>query len=134
VESSALLRVILERDIDLEATVRRFDRRFTSALTLIEVQRAIVRSGRERRLSPSGSARAQQDYRAFAEACSIAELTAAIRKRAMLDFPVEPVRALDAIHLATMLAWTDIRGGLVMVSCDRRVRENASALGFEVVP
>jgi hypothetical protein len=128
------VRVVLERDVDLEATVRQFERRITSVLTLVEVQRAIARAARERRLSPRAHVRTQQDYRAFAEACGIAELTPAVRKRAALDFPVEPVRALDAIHLATFLEWADIGGPMVMASCDKRVRENARALGFDVVP
>ena len=49
-------------------------------------------------------------------------------------FPGEPIRALDAIHLATALVIRDIYPDLRVLSLDQRVRDNAVALGFEVVP
>ena len=49
-------------------------------------------------------------------------------------FPGELIRALDAIHLATALVIRDIHPDLSVLSLDRRVRENAAALGFGVVP
>ena len=49
-------------------------------------------------------------------------------------FPGEPIRALDAIHLATALVIRDIYPDLRVLSLDQRVRQNAVALGFEVVP
>ena len=49
-------------------------------------------------------------------------------------FPGEPIRALDAIHLATALVIRDIYPDLRVLSLDQRVRQNAAALGFEVVP
>lgn len=49
-------------------------------------------------------------------------------------FPVEPVRALDAIHLASALLVREEEASLVMLSLDDRVRRNADALGIEVLP
>ena len=49
-------------------------------------------------------------------------------------FPREPIRSLDAIHLATALVIRDVRPDLSVLSLDQRLRENAVALGFEVVP
>jgi len=49
-------------------------------------------------------------------------------------FPVEPIRTLDAIHLATFFI---VRGDIpemVMLSLDQRIRENATALAIQVYP
>ena len=54
--------------------------------------------------------------------------------RARRRFPREPVRALDALHLATVLRIGDFRPGLGVLSFDRRIRANAAALGFDVLP
>jgi predicted nucleic acid-binding protein len=134
VESSAFLRASLERDVQLEAVIRGFSRFFTSTVTLIEIQRGIARARREHRQSTSDHARSRQAFREFLEVCTVGALTPTVRERAALAFPVEPVRALDAIHLATFLEWADVGGPMVMASCDKHVRENARALGFDVVP
>ncbi len=55
-------------------------------------------------------------------------------ERAGQAFPKEPVRALDAIHLATALLVGAEQPDLVMLSLDPRVRRNAEALGFRVLP
>ena len=49
-------------------------------------------------------------------------------------FPVEPVRALDALHLSTALAARSLVPRLALLSLDRRIRENAPRLGFSVFP
>lgn len=47
-------------------------------------------------------------------------------------FPIEPVRTLDAVHLATV-EWLGEPAALtVIVTRDDRVRENARALGYAV--
>jgi len=57
-------------------------------------------------------------------------LSEEVLARASRPFPVEPVRTLDAIHLATALEFTAAFPDLRLVSCDSRVRENAEALGI----
>jgi hypothetical protein len=47
---------------------------------------------------------------------------------------VEPVRTLDAIHLATAAAFRAELDAVVVCSLDQRVRLNARALGLEVSP
>ena len=49
-------------------------------------------------------------------------------------FPIEPVRTLDAIHLATALRRRDPGERVLFLALDRQIRENAEALGFECVP
>jgi len=47
-------------------------------------------------------------------------------------FPLEPIRTLDAIHLATLELLESSAHDVTVVSRDVRVRENARALGFVV--
>jgi hypothetical protein len=58
--------------------------------------------------------------------------------RAGRSFPSEPLRTLDAIHLASAGAALgladDPAAGLVVLSTDLRVRANAAALGFAIAP
>jgi len=50
--------------------------------------------------------------------------------RASRPFPAEPVRTLDAIHLATALEFTRAFSSLRVLSSDRKIRDNAVALGI----
>jgi predicted nucleic acid-binding protein len=54
--------------------------------------------------------------------------------RARSSFPVEPVRTLDAIHLATAAVFHESLGGLQVLSFDERIRANAQQLGLGVTP
>jgi hypothetical protein len=71
---------------------------------------------------------------AFGRSCDIVAVDSEVLRRAREPFPVEPVRSLDAIHLASVRVLDDELGGLEVVSCDDRVRRNAEALGFGLVP
>lgn len=55
-------------------------------------------------------------------------------ERAGLPFPDEPLRALDAIHLASALLVRRVEPELQLLSLDERLRRSAAALGFDVVP
>lgn len=115
-----------------KASIRAQGQRVTSALTLAEASRAVLRA----RLS--GGITAQQQRGAlltlqrFARRCHIVSVTEEILAHAGHPFPVEPVRTLDAIHLAT----AEVLGGppalVTIVTRDWRVRDNANALGFAV--
>lgn len=49
-------------------------------------------------------------------------------------FPVEPIRALDAIHLASAIVARDVWRDLAVLSLDERVRVNAVRFGLPVLP
>lgn len=76
------------------------------------------------------------DLRAiFAQATStwaVLEVSDEVARRAEVGFPVEPVRTLDAIHLASALLLREALPDLAIVTTDERVRANAHALGFAV--
>jgi predicted nucleic acid-binding protein len=133
VETSALLRVLLEGDPSLQPELSG-DGLVTSALTFVEAARAIARARRERRLDAPSAREAQRQLAAFERTCATVAVDDEVCRRAREAFPVEPVRSLDALHLASVLVLDGELGGVEVVSCDDRVRQNAAALGFVVVP
>ena len=55
-------------------------------------------------------------------------------ERARRPFPIEPIRSLDALQLATALLVRSLVPDLRLLTLDRRVRDNGTALGFELLP
>jgi predicted nucleic acid-binding protein len=133
VETSALLRVLLDGDEALRPEISG-QGVITSALTFVEASRAISRARRERRLDAHSAREAERQLAAFERSCDTLAVEEEVLRRARESFPVEPVRSLDAIHLASVRVLDDQLGGLEVVSCDDRVRQNAVALGFALVP
>jgi predicted nucleic acid-binding protein len=130
IESSALLSAIVERDPRALRAVRRRGRRVTSALTLAESQRAIVRARSSRRLDEKQARAAARALQTFAARCDLVAVTDEILLRAGRPFPLEPVRTLDAIHLATAEALGEPPAVITIVTRDARIRDNAAALGY----
>jgi hypothetical protein len=54
--------------------------------------------------------------------------------RARKPFPAEPIRTVDAIHLAAALTARACLAGLGLLSLDDRVRSAGRRLGFELLP
>lgn len=69
-----------------------------------------------------------------AEHWIVFSIDAEMTGRARRPFPQEPVRTLDAVHIATALVIRSLVGGLRLLSLDERIRRNSVELGFEVVP
>ena len=55
-------------------------------------------------------------------------------ERARHPFPAEPVRTLDAIHLATAALALSLVPEMAVLSLDRRVRACAREMGFRLLP
>jgi len=133
VETSALLRVLLDGDEALRPALSG-EGLFTSALTFVEAARAVSRARRERRLDAAEAREAERRLAAFERSCDAIALGEDVLRRARQGFPEEPVRSLDAIHLASALVLDEALGDFAIVSCDDRVRRNAAALGLPLVP
>jgi predicted nucleic acid-binding protein len=133
VETSALLRALLDGDGSLRPVLSGAGL-FTSALTFVEAARAVSRARRERRLDAGEAREAERQLAAFERSCDVIALGDEVLRRAREDFPEEPVRTLDAIHLASVRVLDAELGGFEVASCDDRVRRNAGALGFGLVP
>lgn len=132
IESSALVAGLLEGDSSARASMRARGERVTSALTFAEADRAIVRARVAGRISTQQERSAKRSIRSFRKRCFIAKVTEEVLDRAGKPFPVEPVRTLDAIHLATVESLLSADPGLLLVTRDERVRQNALALGLVV--
>jgi hypothetical protein len=134
VETSALLRVALEGDAILRRRVATHERLVTSSLTWVEADRALRRARTSDRVGHARFQRAQRWIDSFLASCAELVLDTGVLARARQGFPVEPVRTLGALHLASILAWDQGIDRLTIASCDTRVRDNAHALGFELLP
>jgi predicted nucleic acid-binding protein len=106
----------------------------TSALTLVECERGLLRAHLHGRLSDSQLARRKAQLAAAAVGWNIAPVGDEVLHRASERFPNEPVRTLDAIHLATALLARSTVPDVSVISLDHRIRTAAAALGFEVLP
>lgn len=133
VETSALLRALLDGDASLRSTLSG-EGLCTSALTFVEAARAVSRARRERRLDAREAREAERQLAAFERTCDVLALDEEVLRRAREEPPEEPVRSLDALHLASLRVLDDELGGFEVASCDDRIRRNAAALGFVVVP
>ena len=121
---------VLEVDAAAKASIRAQGRQVTSATSRNE-PRDDSRS-RFRQDTVQQQRAALLTLRRFTRCCHIVNVTEAILAHAGHPFPVEPVRTLDAIHLATAGALGETPALVTIVSSDRRVRENAVALGHLV--
>lgn len=130
-ESSALVAGLLEKD---DAVLRAVQPRTTvlSALTLAEARRALQRALHAGRIISDGLAGAESTIAQLERECSIIAVDDAILARAGRRFPVEPVRTLDAIHLASAERLDDPAAPITLLTRDARIRENAELLGMRV--
>jgi predicted nucleic acid-binding protein len=107
-------------------------RHVTSALTLAEAGRAIIRARAAGRLEPADEQAAVRALRTFERRCFIVDGDRAVLARVRRPFPHEPIRTLDAIHLATTELLGEAPQVVTIVTRDSRVRDNARALGYLV--
>lgn len=135
-ESSAVLAWLLgePQQDSIRAVLSAADRVVTSALTVIECSRGLARARELGRATESGELAALHLLDQAAASWSVLDISDRVAQRARGSFPREPVRTLDAIHLATAIAFNDALGDVGVLSLDARVRGNASVLGLAVEP
>lgn len=136
-ESSALLAWLFDEpqqaDI-IRESVSDATRVVTSALTLVECQRAIHRAAITSRLSLVEALALQQYLSQLASSWLVLTLDDAVLDRAAGPFAGPVIRTLDALHVASALEAAKVFGGLELISLDGRVRECARAAGLTVTP
>jgi predicted nucleic acid-binding protein len=106
----------------------------SSVLTTVEVRRTLHRLTATGVLTPEERQRALARYSRAASRWDFYELSAPVCDRAGEAFAVEPVRTLDALHLATASLHAAEVEPPIVVSTDERVRKNAAAAGLDVAP
>jgi predicted nucleic acid-binding protein len=133
VETSAILTWLLgqKRADEVRATVDAAEVVVTSSLTFTETERAVVRAEHERLIRAADGQRLRGILRRASSGWMRMMVTEDVLARAGRPFPVEPLRTLDAIHLATALAFTSGFSDLRLLSLDRRILDNARALGID---
>lgn len=105
-----------------------------SDLTLIECDRTLRRLARLRPDNLADADVLRSRLVALAAGWTIEPIATSVVDRARAPFPDDAIRSLDAIHLATALVIRAAAGDLDVLSLDDRVRSNALALGFRVLP
>lgn len=131
-ESSALVAALLERDTTAMKPVSAGTQHVTSALTLAEAGRAIIRARATARLTVAEEQAAIRALQTFERRCFILDVDQAVLARVRRPFPIEPIRTLDAVHLATIELLGEAPQVVTIVTRDDRLRENARALGYIV--
>jgi len=131
IEASALVAAFLEGDSSARIAIEA-DPCVTSALTFAEASRAIIRARASGRVSADREPEMIRGLRAIERRWFIVEITPAVLARVGMRFPVEPIRTLDAIHLATAEFLGEPPPLVTIVTRDARVAENARALGYAV--
>lgn len=107
---------------------------FTSDLTLIECHRVLHRLTATGHLQVGDAAAVRSRLERCTEYWTIHRISPRVAERSQSGFPREPVRSLDAIHLATALLLRNVCPDLRILSLDRRIRANAAALDFVLEP
>jgi predicted nucleic acid-binding protein len=132
-ETSAVLRWLFaeEKGEALRAALAAAEKVTSSRLTLIETRRVVRRAERDGRITAAQGADILAIFAQAASTWAILEITEEIARRAEAAFPSEPVRTLDAIHLASALFLRQSFPDLVIVSSDERISANAALLGFQ---
>lgn len=135
-ESSAVLAWLLGEPsgVIIRAALEQTDLVMASDLTLVECERVLIRATALGELSESVAAARRSALNAATSRWHIAHLGQDVVERARRTFPIEPVRTLDALHLATALVMRAAVADLEMLTLDARIRNVASALGLPVQP
>lgn len=131
VDASVLLRFILGEPGRLTKW-RDAESAVSSALAEVEVLRTLDRLRVRGALTLQETAERRGTAIRVLEAVSLADVTPSVLRRAADPFPT-PLGTLDAMHLATALAWREARREVVMATHDAQLALAARACGFAVV-
>lgn len=135
-ESSAILAWLLgEPDgEDVRGLLAGAEDVFSSVLTLVETDRALIRAQVAEELREGDVADRRRVLVRASQHWHLLQLHEEILDRARRPFPGEPIRTLDALHLASALAARVAVPELAALSLDSRIRKPSLDLGFEALP
>jgi predicted nucleic acid-binding protein len=135
-ESSAVLAWLLGEDtaLSVREVLRRAELVAASDLTLVECDRVLIRAISTGEIDEAAAADRRAHLNAAASHWHLWRVTSDIVERARHPFHAEPVRTLDAIHLASALAVRSAVPGVELLSLDDRIRRAGKQLGFHLRP
>ena len=105
-----------------------------SDLTLIECDRVLLRAAALGELTEAEAADRRAQLATVASHWTVLRIGPEVVERARQPSAGEPIRTLDAIHLASLLVARSAIAGLALLSLDARVRNAAALLGIELHP
>ncbi len=135
-ESSAILAWLLDEDAG--PAVRRAlgasEIVVASDLTLIECDRVVLRAVSLGELTEADAANRRAHLTTAAAHWHLLRIGPEVVDRARQPFPGDPIRTLDAIHLASALFARSTVSDLELLSLDERIRAAARKLGLPIRP
>jgi len=135
-ESSAVLAWLLGEDAapQVREILGSAELVIASDLTLLECDRVLIRAVALGEIEEAAAADRRAHLNAAAAHWHVLRMSTDIVDRARHPFPVEPIRTLDAIHLAWALTARSGVAGVELLSLDDRVRRAGAQLGFRLQP
>jgi hypothetical protein len=105
-----------------------------SDLTLIECERALIRAWSTGLMSEAQRVDGSAELARVSAHWTRLRMDEEVVERSRRPFPIEPIRTLDALHLASALVARSVAPNLRLLTRDQRIRENAERLGLAAVP
>ncbi len=135
-ESSAVLAWLLDEapGARIRQLLSEADVVIASDLTLIECDRVIIRAAAVDGLTEGDAADRRAHLASAAATWHMLRIGAEVVDRARQPFPGDPIRTLDAIHLASALVARAAVPGVALLSLDERMRGAAQRLGLPLQP
>jgi predicted nucleic acid-binding protein len=135
-ESSAILAWLLgESGADaVRAVLEGAELAYASDLTLVECDRGLIRLEVIEQLTPIEAAERRAILAQQTRYWALLRLEEEVIERARRRYPHEPIRSLDALHLASALLAARTATGVEVLTLDERVRQAGRALGFKILP
>jgi predicted nucleic acid-binding protein len=135
-ESSAVLAWLLgeETGRSVRKVLQHSELVMASDLTLVECDRVLIRAVTTGEINEAAGADRRAHLNAAASHWHLWRVAPSIVERARHPFPIESIRTLDAIHLASALAVRSAVPGVELLTLDDRIRRAAKQLGFQVQP
>ena len=135
-ESSAVLAWLLDEAAGLHVrkVLANADMVLASDLTVIECDRVLLRAAALGELTEAEAADRRAHLSTATSHWYVMRIGPEIVERARQPFPGEPIRTLDAIHLASALFARSAVAGLELLTVDERIRRTATLLGVRVQP
>jgi hypothetical protein len=134
VESSAIVARLLgeAQGVGVGEMLERADNVISSEIVLLECDRALIRAEVSGAISPAQASGQRAVFNRESAFWTLLRVEDEVLERARRPFPVEPVRSLDALHLASLIVAGSIFVRAELLSFDDRIRANGKALGFEL--
>jgi predicted nucleic acid-binding protein len=135
-ESSAVLAWLLGEDAGprVRQLLGAADMVVASDLTVVECERVLIRAAALGELTEADAADRRAHLTTAASHWHVLRIGPEVVDRARQPFPGEPIRTLDAIHLASVLVARSAVAGLELLSLDDRIRKAAERLGLRLRP